>query len=270
MTKTKFSRIYSGLKNVDYRRQKAHTHADVVRGAKFRVFRRLWRVKLAGGREQLRLFRENGHRVFRERSKARRDNFIYTWAGPERGTEPGVASTGVIGPAALGSGWHMRTMGHIAAFDIEMLFLQYVVSCIIENRNAFSDSLFIYSVVFHYRTPDGSQKTTMSIILNGHREIMRRNRGTEYVAVSKSRIKPGFHIFGLRENATMKRIRKNYKETCKCEKRFSLYEVLTEFIGGNRCEVRSLRIGDDTLQTQIDSTHTNTKILISLSKPISK
>ena len=47
----------------------------------------------------------------------------------------------------------MRTDDHIAAFDIEMLFLQYVVSCIIENRNAFSDSLFIYSVVFHYRTP---------------------------------------------------------------------------------------------------------------------
>jgi hypothetical protein len=52
----------------------------------------------------------------------------------------------------------MRTNGRIAAFDIEMLFLQYVVSCIIENRNAFSDSLFIYSVVFHYRTPAGSQK----------------------------------------------------------------------------------------------------------------
>lgn len=62
---------------------------------------------------------------------------------------------------------HMRTNGRIAAFDIEMLFLQYVVSCIIENRNAFSDSLFIYSVVFHYRTPAGSQKRHRLFFLNG-------------------------------------------------------------------------------------------------------
>ncbi|EEZ99911.1 hypothetical protein TcasGA2_TC002702 [Tribolium castaneum] len=83
------------------------------------------------------------------------------------------------------------------------------------------------------------------IILNGRREIMRGKIGALEKRASfkrgrfeKAGIKRGFHIFGLGENATMERIRKNYKETCKCEKRFSLYEVLTEFIGGFLIRIR--------------------------------
>lgn len=121
------------------------------------------------------LFKENEHRVLKERSKDRRDNFIYTWAGPERGRSPESHR-----PESLvqrrDAGIHFCASVSTATslpLILKCCFLQYVVSCIIENRNAFSDSLFIYSVVFHYhiRLPqqtisDLELKKKLSQILN--------------------------------------------------------------------------------------------------------
>lgn len=78
------------------------------------------------------------------RSKARCDNFIYTWAGPEPGPRIDRSHWSST-PLRRDAEAHAYTTVFLDAFDIEMLFLQYV-SCIIGGRNAFSDRvLFVYS-----------------------------------------------------------------------------------------------------------------------------
>lgn len=89
-----------------------------------------------------------GNAVFTERSNARRDNFIYTWADPGVPDRP-ESLVQLLSAAAPER--HMRVLG---PFDIEMPFLQYVVFCIIETGNAFSDRRVVYLFcslsVFHY------------------------------------------------------------------------------------------------------------------------
>lgn len=73
------------------------------------------------------------------RSKARCDNFIYTWAGPDPG--PRIdRSHWSSSPLRRDAKAHAYVIAFLEAFDIEMLFLQYI-SCIIEEHNAFSDGV---------------------------------------------------------------------------------------------------------------------------------
>lgn len=123
-------------------------HRRRVKREAFRLRSREGIKRMNGSRA--RLFRENGHRIFMPRSKADVITSSTHGRAPERRVRsPGTASTGFIGPSVPAHAY-----GRLP-FDIEMLFLQYVVSSIIENSNAFSDRpsrcVFIYSAVFHQR-----------------------------------------------------------------------------------------------------------------------